>query len=325
MIHSQPRFDRVRKCLAVLCLLVLAAALPAACAFAEEAETAAVSDAAVVKNPKATDRLNLREEAKDGAKSIGRYYNGVQVTVLEETSKTWSKVSVGSGAGTLTGYMKTKFLAFGDKADKVKTATPMFVSTTASWDVYAAPDSEAESVGTFGFGKIVQILGINDKWWHVSVDGTTGFIKAGKSKMLGETIGIVNNTGKDDQLFMRVKPSQAAKAFGQYYNGVIVKVLSYPSKTWAKVEVAGEKGYMLRKYLQIGVMPGDAPTAIPTMTVSTTAESVSLLQKPSKNAAKQGDGKLENGASVQVLGVFKDWSYVKTDSMAGFIQTQYLK
>ena len=64
---------------------------------------------ALVKNPKASQVLNLREEPTTSSQSIGQYKNGTRVTVLDQGSE-WSHVTVDSAE--LSGFMMAKYLAF---------------------------------------------------------------------------------------------------------------------------------------------------------------------------------------------------------------------
>ncbi len=64
---------------------------------------------AVVKNPKATQVLYLRETPELNGKVLGQYKNGTKVTVLSHGSE-WSQVKV--EASGKTGYMMSSFLTF---------------------------------------------------------------------------------------------------------------------------------------------------------------------------------------------------------------------
>lgn len=65
------------------------------------------------------DRLHLREKAEKGSRSLGKFYNGAPVKVLKRGQE-WTKVQI----GPMTGYMMTKYLAFGNDMKKVKLAVP---------------------------------------------------------------------------------------------------------------------------------------------------------------------------------------------------------
>ena len=75
---------------------------------------------AVVNNPNPTERLHLREKPDRKSVSLGKFYNRTPVYV-EEIRGDWAYVRIGRAT---TGYMMTKYLAFGEDADKVECAFP---------------------------------------------------------------------------------------------------------------------------------------------------------------------------------------------------------
>lgn len=77
---------------------------------------------AVVNNPDPKDRLHMRTEPKKGAASLGKFYNGTPVQIIEELGD-WCHVRIGLD-GHLNGYMMTRYLAFGAKMDKVACVYP---------------------------------------------------------------------------------------------------------------------------------------------------------------------------------------------------------
>ena len=80
---------------------------------------------AVVSNPNPEDRLHLRERPDKTARSFGKFYNRTPVYV-HSIDGDWAKVSIGSD-GQLTGYMMTKYLAFGEDMSIVRCAFPQLV------------------------------------------------------------------------------------------------------------------------------------------------------------------------------------------------------
>ena len=81
---------------------------------------------AVVNNPDPADRLHLRTSADRGSHSQGKFYNGTPVKVLRQ-SGSWTKVQLGFGTTARTGWMMTKYLAFGEDMDKVQGAFPELI------------------------------------------------------------------------------------------------------------------------------------------------------------------------------------------------------
>ena len=127
-----------------------------------------------VNNPVATDRLHLRTAPKASAESLGKYYNGVTVEVLSYPNNDWAKVRVGSTEG----YMQRKFLT----TAAVKSAIPMLTvsnnNPTDRLNLRAGMSETSASLGKYGNGTKVEVLGIGPTWYHVRVDGKIGYMMA---------------------------------------------------------------------------------------------------------------------------------------------------
>lgn len=80
---------------------------------------------AKVSNPDPADRLHLRTYPDKKSASLGRFYNGTPVQVLEEHDE-WCRVQIGTD-GRLTGWMMKKYLVFGTAMDDVACAFPQQV------------------------------------------------------------------------------------------------------------------------------------------------------------------------------------------------------
>lgn len=133
---------------------------------------------AAVSNPDPNDNLFMRAAPDAGGTPIGLYYNGVRVEVLDAASYgIWAKVRI----GTLEGYMQQQYLAFGAAMDGVLDMSPYMAiqdrqGTSAA--LYAQPHAEAAILARHGNGTAVKVLGVDRLWYHVTVDGQTGFIAA---------------------------------------------------------------------------------------------------------------------------------------------------
>ena len=134
---------------------------------------------AMVKSDKPTDRLHLRTGPSTDAASIGRYYSGTPVQILENQGE-WAKVSV---CGT-QGYMMTIFLAFERDMLNVerwfldKVLIGIEDDGFAGVNVYAMPDNSSAIVGVItGTPHIIATVGEN--WYHILCnDGLTGYVEA---------------------------------------------------------------------------------------------------------------------------------------------------
>ena len=84
---------------------------------------------AVVCNPDPNDRLHLRTKPSREAASLGKFWNGTPVRVLDERDG-WCRVEIGTD-GRLIGWMMKKYLVTGSRMDQV---TPRFSQQTLRGD-----------------------------------------------------------------------------------------------------------------------------------------------------------------------------------------------
>ena len=89
---------------------------------AELKQTLNQNNWAVVCNPNPEDRLYLRPEAGNRDTSLGKFYNGTPVKVLETESE-WCHVKIGLDGPE--GWMMKKYLVFGDQMNSVEIAFPV--------------------------------------------------------------------------------------------------------------------------------------------------------------------------------------------------------
>lgn len=135
------------------------------------------SGIAVVNNPDPADRLHLREKPDRSAKSFGKYYNGTPVRLLDEKGE-WVKVSIGS----LEGWMMKKYLAFGEKMDRVEEVFPDLVLRPEELEhgitVADTPNGIIKTV--LYHDADAAIIGVSgDEWFHVvfEQEGLEGYVR----------------------------------------------------------------------------------------------------------------------------------------------------
>ena len=217
---------------------------------------------AVVNNPNPTDRLNLRASASTGSTSLGRYYNGTQVKILEYGT-TWCYVEVQG----IRGYMMSMYLSFDGTytppIDGGGSGTQLAVVknpvSTQKLNLRAQPTTSSTSLGQFYNGTLVTVLRYGSEWCEVRVNGITGYMmtrylsfSAGSGSGGGSSssqYAVVKNPVASQKLNLRAEPSTTSRSLAQYYNGTSVKILEYGLE-WCRVEVNGIKGYMMTRYLQ---------------------------------------------------------------------------
>ncbi len=131
-------------------------------------------------NPDVNDRLHLRKEPNKDASSLGKYYNGTPLKVLQKKGE-WTKVQI----GYTEGWMMTKYLAFGGDMLKVKTNLLVKVAvnpvTPVHW--FTKTGTRMEKLW-YGEATRVTIVGvIEDEWYLVWDPLTNAFGKIRQSDL----------------------------------------------------------------------------------------------------------------------------------------------
>ncbi|MCQ2453487.1 MAG: SH3 domain-containing protein [Clostridia bacterium] len=140
---------------------------------------------AYVNNRNAEDRLHLRTAANQSAASLGKFYNRTPVVVLEKGEQ-WSLVRIGTGEHSLTGYMMTAYLAFGEQKAAVSCAFPQlmpgedFYIAQNGPALYEKAEVSSEIIGSAGLYSEDLIIGVHGEDWLtvMTEDGQVGFCRA---------------------------------------------------------------------------------------------------------------------------------------------------
>lgn len=298
----------------LLLLLCLCVALPAALADGE------ASDGwwAVVACPPGSGRLNLRAEMSVEAESLGRFYNGTLVRVVDAEGE-WAHVTIGaSGLGTISGYMKAMYLDF--MLRNVPVELPGITVTQAQGTaIYDRLGSGAAILATLEEGSTVSILGDLPNGYFVEVGGLTGYLPAstlpegGTTNLpTGENVMYVNNPNSAERLNLRAEASAQAASLGKFYNGTPVVALAV-SDGWTKVAVGPLTGWMMTKYLVQG-----SPMTVGAQVVQTHANVV-LLDAPRQQGLTLTG--FSAGTIIQLYGDLEDgWHYACWNNRWGFIE-----
>ena len=130
---------------------------------------------AQVHNPISTDRLNLRVEKTENSASLGKYYNGCTVAIVQKGNDGWSRVRIGN----LEGYMKNQFLDFNAPKDQQTELLPKVTIQNPNGqgaNLRRQASTRVSAVALYPNGTQVQVLGIAGEWCHVLIDGEIGFM-----------------------------------------------------------------------------------------------------------------------------------------------------
>jgi len=118
---------------------------------------------ALVNNPNPQDRLNLRVKPDQKSTTLGKYYNGAPVHILENQGE-WARVEILG----VEGWMMTRYLAIGDAMKDVAFAGPQLMTIEGGAMLHAEPAEDAALSMVEGSFSSMQIIGIvNEEWYHV--------------------------------------------------------------------------------------------------------------------------------------------------------------
>ena len=206
---------------------------------------------AVVNNPNPRDFLNLRAAPTRSSASIGRYYNGTIVEILQYGPE-WCYVRVNG----IIGYMMTYYLSFsGSVTPPGGIYSYATVNTVSSrLNLRAAPTTSSRSLGLFPRGTIVTVLTYGPDWCRVQVGGLTGHM-ATRYLAFGSSGGgggggilrtaLVINAGVSGVSLT----DNLGRVLGVYYNGAVVQIIE-PGISRHFVQIGGIRGYMSASNLQ---------------------------------------------------------------------------
>ncbi|MDR0896252.1 MAG: SH3 domain-containing protein [Oscillospiraceae bacterium] len=298
---------------------------------------------ATVNNPNPADRLNLRAQASSGSTSLGKYYNGTSVRVLEY-GNTWCYVQVEGK----TGYMMTRYLYFGS-AQPTATPAPTYPPyTPPSGDYITAivandnpkhrlnlrqwASTEAPSLGRYFNGTIVRVYEYGREWCRVQVAGISGYMATAYLSFGGggytptptappvsTGTAYVNNPKANQRLNLRASASTGSRSLGQFYNGTEVQVINYGSQ-WCYVRVGSMYGYMSTQYLTY-----NKSAVVNTAYVNNPKSNQVLNLRALASVDSRSLGQYYNGTVVTILQYEKTWCYVSVDGKVGSMMTEYLR
>jgi len=222
---------------------------------------------AIVYSPDPSLRVHLRTSASKGAKSLGKYFSGVVVRVLDQKGGIWARVRIGS----LEGYMETDSLVLDGPVGSVPSLIPTVLVNYQdgfSLTLRAGQSYQSGKQGAVPNGQPVRVLGVTEEFAHVlTEDGKTGFMMA--SALTPQpvyadipyvasiprpdgAVSVIDNPGGQGA-HLRQRGSTASESLGLYPNGTEV-VVTGGTVYWKKVWVDGRTGYMMAQLIR-GFVP----------------------------------------------------------------------
>ena len=113
-------------------------------------------------SPNYHDRVHLRAAPRKDAVSLGKYYNGTPIRVLDR-GETWTHVSIFG----VEGYMMTEYLVFGDDVPLADNGLYRQVLNEEHAEIYEWPDRSTAHTTIHAKRGIMILAVVGDDWYHV--------------------------------------------------------------------------------------------------------------------------------------------------------------
>ncbi|MEI3427991.1 MAG: SH3 domain-containing protein [Christensenellales bacterium] len=295
----------------------------------------ASSSTATVKNPAGTRFLNLREAPSYTANVLGIFYNGATCQVINRQADGWWYVSVNLNGSPLYGYFRSEYLVMGGSS--VGSIGTAYVNTSngGRLNLRTYPGSDAGVLLQIPNGSAMNVLLKGNYYWMVSYNGEIGFVDISyvtertpslptaapstpstPTTTAGTAIVQTGNSGK---LNLREQAYANAGILGRYSNGTAVTVLQ-KGAAWSYVEVKGQKGYMMSKFLKFTSSAASSRRVYN----PNGGTYVNLRSSPNKTSGNV-NVRVPVGATVSLLSWGAEWSQVSYGSYTGYMMSWFLK
>lgn len=297
----------IRRTLAAVALLL---ALPA---------LALASDFAVVKG----GRLNLRETASTGSRSLGKYASGSWVEVVSGGVNGFASVYTMDGK---RGYMAERYLNFGSAGNEatVRYANGGYVN------LRSGPSLDYTVVTRVTSGMTIRILDDSYEWNYVTVPqgGYTGYMHDSLIDRDVSTATVTTRNG--GKVNVRSGPSSSYGSVGSLPSGTRVSVLN-KGNGWYQIAGGGVTGFMSTSYLSgtgsttgsnTGSSGGATSSQIAYVNNPRSTQVLNLRETPSRNG--RSIGQYRNGTQVKVVSYGRTWCEVYVGTKHGYMMTDYL-
>ncbi len=283
--------------------------------------------------------VNLRAGMSTSSQWLGSYRKGTWLRIIGESAG-WYQVV---GPDGKTGYMKKEYVYMSSTAKGVVGIVD--VNANETLNLRASASWSSQVIATYPNGVPCVLLSENGEWYHVSVDGVTGYFNASFIEELYTTYSadvatVVTRNG--GALNLRKGPGTQYDVVKSVRNGTYVMVIQ-EGNGWWKVACNGYVGFMDSDYLQAGVVRKTGSVSGSTGTTggstsssnNTSSDGYAVVNNPGQNqklflrkaASKtsQSLGAYGNGTYVTVLEQGTVWCKVRVDGQTGYMMTEYLK
>lgn len=160
--------------------------------------------------------LNIRSEASEDSRIVGKLYKDCGGTILEQ-KEGWTCIQ----SGNVIGWASNQYLLFGEEAAQLASDVGKMIAQMKNVvRVRMAPDREAEVLGVLPRGEIVEALsGEEDGWVCVDYNGEEGYVLADYLTLdflidVGETVEEIK--AREAAELAAKREAERHKNYGQY-------------------------------------------------------------------------------------------------------------
>ena len=276
--------------------------------------------------------LNLRESASLYSRVIRTIPRGATVDVLSRDTS-WSRVRYAGSEG----YVLNQYLTFQTSPTPTPgTGTSMARVTTASGSLnlreYASTSARVlVRIPQYAY---VTVYSRGTTWCYVSYGGYAGYVMTEFLTFVSDSptpaptgsTSVAQVSTPSGSLNLRAYASTSARVLLQIPEYAFVTVYNRGA-TWSYVSYNGVSGYVMSVYLSFGGTPV-VPTAPPSgggeILARVTTASGSLNLRESASTGARVLLRIPQNAYVSVYNRGSVWSYVRYNSVYGYVMSQYL-
>ena len=282
-----------------------------------------------------TSSLKVRMMPSESARVLDSYRLDFVMTV-QSSSDGWSYVKFTTGK---EGYVQTKYIK------KATTGSAWIARDDTA--MRTGPSGDFIATAKLAKGKKVSVLSWGSKYSYISAgDFGSGYVvndllsrtKVAASKESSKSMAVaggnydawVLNAGYR-KVNLRTEANTKAPVIAQYPTGTKVRVLEH-SATWDKIQVDGNTGYMMTKFLSKSApAENDDPAPAPQPSVNTpyTAYVVSANGKPVNMRKGAGNYSVimgvPYGSAVTVTKHDTKWDKIEYGGKTGYMENRFLQ
>lgn len=148
------------------------------------------------------DRVHLRAEPSQSSASLGLFFTGTEVTLLDSGDEAWAQVEIGSQRG----YMMKKYLCEGADPQLATNRQPQGVPLAGEVPLWYRLPATGQPDGSINQEAVLSILGETaDGYFYVCAAGLPFYVPA---EAVGTTDGMISPVGKASHLLGQVVDNQ---------------------------------------------------------------------------------------------------------------------